>query len=146
MLAQQPWSGATERFQCFIMFILTGEIPSTTITEFASSQAHHLMHCQMNPKWLWDSRRPLRKGSLQGIIELRTIGCEEPGSDPAKSTPSRETEDMYILYCEGRAFVVLPSRHVSSETPAWVFVLPGFISFTKTKNYRTQSLRTTHFK
>ena len=64
-------------------------------------------------------------------------------SDPAKSTLSRETEDMH---CEGRAVVVLPSRHVSSETPAWVFVLPGFVSFTKTRDYCTQSLWTTHFK
>ena len=78
MLAQQPRLAAPKRFQCFIVFVLTGETPSTTITEFASSQARHLMHCLMNPKWLWDSRRPLRKGSLQRIIELQTIGCKEP--------------------------------------------------------------------
>ena len=52
MLAQQPRLAATKGFQCFIVFVLTGETPSTTIMEFASSQAHHSMHCLMNPKWL----------------------------------------------------------------------------------------------
>ena len=42
----------------------TGVTPSIIIMVYASSQAHHSMHCLMTPKWPWDNHHPLRKGNL----------------------------------------------------------------------------------
>ena len=48
-------------------FYIAGVIPSIIIMEYALSQVHHSMLCQMKLRWPWDSHRPHRKGNEKTV-------------------------------------------------------------------------------